>query len=131
MRINKQIIDIRPQYYWERIKLWAGGKEDFWLAYSDQVAQFAREEKLMPVATISASGKQLRSTEMVGDIEEIYGGMRVPHLHYQGKVFVLNAEQWNRFSGEIIKDFSKKLAKSKTVSFEQFLELADTMGGVI
>jgi hypothetical protein len=63
--------------------------------------------------------------------EWVDGGMRVPHLHYNGDIYVLTKEQWKQFSGQILKGFSKKLADTSTVSFEQLMELSDTMGSIV
>jgi transposase len=59
------------------------------------------------------------------------GGIRVPHLHYKGELYLLNKKQWNEFSGEILKEFSKKLAETKTVNFGQLMDLSETMNEII
>ncbi len=60
-----------------------------------------------------------------------YGGIKVPHLHYNGEIYLLNKKQWTEFSGEIIKDFSKKLSEAKTVNFGQLMGLSEAMNDII
>lgn len=53
------------------------------------------------------------------------GGMRVPHLHFKGSVYVLNEQQWHAFSGGVIKDLNEKLAKASVLSFDQVRDIAE------
>jgi hypothetical protein len=61
----------------------------------------------------------------------IRGGIRAAHLHFDDKIYMLDAEQWTKFSGSIIADSTAKLANVKKVSFEQAVLLgsvAQTLG---
>jgi transposase len=60
-----------------------------------------------------------------------YGGMKVPHLHINGEIYLMDKKQWNEFSGKIIKEFSKKLAEAKSVNFRQLTELSDAMSEIL
>lgn len=87
---------------------------------------------------VEANVKNITSTRDVAvkynAVEEglsIRGGIRAPHLHYNGEIYLLNKEQWNKFSGEIIKDFSKKLAETKSVNFSQLMELSEVMSEIV
>lgn len=125
-----------------------GMPADFWLVNEGLVAQFIRTNKLKPVsqeslltnvgvtgAIAKTSRKRtpamdridLERTIDIDHIINIYGGKRVPHLHYRGKIYLLNQRQWERFSSKIIKEFTAKLAKAKTVNFEHFMEMTDVM----
>ena len=53
----------------------------------------------------------------------IKGGIRVSHLHFEDKIYLLNAEQWAKFSGSVVAEAKAKLEKAKVVSFEQVLLL--------
>lgn len=59
------------------------------------------------------------------------GGMKAPHLHYNGEIYLLNKKQWSEFSNEILKEFSKKLAETKTVSFGQLMDLSESMNEIV
>jgi hypothetical protein len=59
------------------------------------------------------------------------GGMKVPHLHFKGEIYLLNKKQWSEFSGEILKDFSKKLSETKTVSFGQLMDLSESINEIV
>lgn len=56
---------------------------------------------------------------------DIRGGMRVPHLHFNNKIYMLDEKQWAAFSGAIVADVKAKLAKTKEVSFEEGMALAN------
>lgn len=55
-------------------------------------------------------------------------GIKVPHLHYKGKTYLLSTEQWNEFSRMVQKDLSKKLTKAKTVTFSKLMEMSNAVG---
>ena len=81
---------------------------------------------IAPIATGAAPGRKA-----LLDLG-IRGGIRAAHLHFSGKIYMLNAEQWAKFSGAIIADCKAKLAKVKEVSFEEGMllgNLGQTLGG--
>ena len=55
------------------------------------------------------------------------GGLRHAHLHHEGHIFALNAEQWSEFSQGVISDLKKKLDAAPSVRFTELLELSDTV----
>ncbi len=57
----------------------------------------------------------------------IPGGIRVPHLHLDGDVYLLNDKQWKEFSGKLIKQLQSRLSRVNAVSFEQAVELSETI----
>ena len=114
-----------------------GKPADFWMVQAKAVEQFIKANKIKPV---SQETLQVRS---VGEVTEKeaerafvpwwwkYGGMRVPHLHYAGELFLLNQEQWKAFSTEIIRDFSKKLAGANSVSFGQLMTISEAVNEIV
>ncbi len=60
-------------------------------------------------------------------IHNIRGGLRIPHLHYEDKIYLLSDEQWKEFSGQVIAQVQEKLANAKTVSFEQLMEVSEAV----
>jgi hypothetical protein len=57
-------------------------------------------------------------------------GLRLPHLHYDDKIYILSKAQWADFSGGILKEFGKTLAATKTISFDHMQELTDTLSAI-
>lgn len=139
--VSKMAMEIAPEPHLVlHPRTWLhGGPWDVWLASEKYVGAFIKANRLTPVPyafkePVVRGATTKMSHERAIDIEEItgaYGGMRVPHLHYRGETYLLDTKQWKTFSGEIIEDFSKRLAESKTVNFEQFVELANTMNAII
>ncbi len=122
-------------------KLINGGWPGPWVINEARVKEFIDENKLKPV---SQESLQLRALEPEAKasqeakllVNPIYiidprGGMRNPHLHYRGKIYLLDSELWNKFSGQIVREFSKKLAKANSVSYEQFVELSDAVNAIV
>lgn len=128
-----------------------GVPKDFWSAQLKNVEKYviANKEQLKkveistraglspnvicsagPEAATKASG-ETKAAAAVQLPEWINGGMRTPHLHYNGDIYILTKEQWKQFSSQILKDFSKKLAETSTISFEQLMELSDTVNSVV
>jgi len=54
----------------------------------------------------------------------------VAHLHFEGKVYILKDEQWAKFSAKIVADCKAKLANVHAVSFDQGMDLAETIGAL-
>lgn len=105
--------------------LW-GIPNPLWIIHENYIGRLIEELNLEPLINV-ARIRELEIEDYVGQ----HGGMRGPHLHYRGNLYLLNKKQWSRFTGQIIKEFSKKLALAKEVGFEQFIELADTMNAIL
>jgi hypothetical protein len=59
------------------------------------------------------------------------GGIKAPHIHYDGETYFLTDKQWNEFSKTIIKGFQNKLAHAKGINFDQLMNLSDVMSEII
>lgn len=114
-----------------------GRPANFWTIQANAVERFIKANKIQPV---TQEALQMRSiAEVPGTATEMtavpwwwrYGGMRVSHLHYAGELYLLNQEQWKAFSGEIVKDFSVKLAEANSINFGQMMEISDVMSEII
>jgi hypothetical protein len=96
------------------------------LPYSELVENIVTQKQVESYSS-KVSSKDTTPTESA----TIRGGIRVPHLHYNGEIYLLNKEQWNEFTSEIIKDFKRKLDEAQNVSFSQFMELSDLMNDFV
>ncbi len=59
-----------------------------------------------------------------------FGGMRMPHLHYNGEIYALNAEQWAEFSNTAVASLAGKLGKAKGIAFENLMDVSKAIAGV-
>jgi len=58
------------------------------------------------------------------------GGLRFAHVHFKGDVYRVGEEGWKVFTARVIGDFTQKLqkaAETNTVSFDQMMEISDTL----
>ena len=115
-----------------------GKPADFWLVQVAAVERFIKANRLRPVAqpTLQLRSAAVETAEKMAEMSVIpwwwkYGGIRVPHLHFEDQLFMLSAAQWKVFSAGIVKDFSKKLAEANAVSFGQLMDLSEAVNEVI
>jgi hypothetical protein len=100
-----------------------GKYANLWIAHTEIVEKTIKKENIKPRSHPVLKGNLEDKATQIG----FSGGIRVPHLHLNGEIYILNKEQWSTFSNEVIRDFSKKLAEAKNVSFSQLMELAEPM----
>ncbi|MZP31041.1 hypothetical protein GTO91_15100 [Heliobacterium undosum] len=55
------------------------------------------------------------------------GGMKIPHLHLNDHIYVLNQEQWKEFSGIMLAKLRERINQTNSVSFEQLVELSSAV----
>lgn len=112
-----------------------GGRRDFWYAAIDLVGNFIKENSLkhessrlpLRASVANASSPELRSAE----ISQLWpghlaGGIRVPHLHYSGELYLLNDAQWGKFTKTVLTNVTEKLQKAQKVGFDQLMDVADS-----
>ena len=122
----------------EKWKWKYGVPADFFAVQEKFIGKFIDAHKIAPLdqgflRVKSKSSKAAIDSEAKAMIDIDYlidprGGKRTPHLHYKGEIYLLNSNQWKKFSGEVLQNFSEQLAKANSISFENFLELSETMG---
>lgn len=102
----------------------------FW-RYADVIGKFVKEMKLEPIE----EQMTLRSLEVNKLSPEPpwwkYGGMRLSHVHLAGHTYLLKDEQWKKFSNILIDNFEQKLKGASGVSFENALNIANSMENLI
>lgn len=112
-----------------------GGKNVFWLVQRQVVAKFIKKYKIpaierefLPISDIHTSMEKTKSSKPI-IIRPIPfpGGIRIPHLHFKGELYLLNQKQWKEIAGDAIKGFQEKMRRANTVSFNQLMELAEAV----
>ncbi len=122
---------------YEEIVLKNGGKIAFWAKNAKVVNKYINAHKLEEFSNHHLSiGKVLKEANLSKKVQENRkelknGGMRVPHLHYDGKIFLLDEQQWKEFSKTIIDEFQQKLAKANSINYEQLMELSGAMESIV
>lgn len=115
---------------------WWGGPRDFWLGNIAAIKQVVDGNKLVPIAPELTTGPMLIAR--IGTEPQLPvphrvpfpGGLKLPHLHYEGNAYLLTEEQWRGFTGRVLEDFKARLAKVKVVSFDQLMSIAETIDDV-
>jgi hypothetical protein len=111
------------------VKYWKnGGRWDIWAAELQAVEKFIKNNDLQPLDKLTAAAYMVRednpaiqqpfnlmekrgiSMSIWEEYHGIYGGIRVPHLHFRGEIYMLNNDQWNDFSKGMVEKLSAKLA---------------------
>jgi|WetSurMetagenome_2_1015567.scaffolds.fasta_scaffold113452_3 hypothetical protein len=107
-----------------------GGNWAYMVKNQDAIERFIQGNKLEPVEIGPIGAKVLSPAKALIDLG-IRGGIRVPHLHFKERIYMLNRDQWAKFSAKIIEDCRAKLANVKEVGFEEGILLgsvAQTLG---
>ena len=60
----------------------------------------------------------------------IRGGIRVAHLHFNDKIYLLNEKQWAEFSHGVIADCKAKLEIVGQIDFQEAIVLANVAQGL-
>ena len=135
-RLNPNLI-INPDWL-DRWKWRLGIPADFWIILEPLIEQFIKEKELQPVPEtrfsslvnpVARDTEVLASSRMINieNIIGIYGGRKIPHLHYKGDLYLLDRESWQEFSTTVMKEFAEQLAQSNSIPFESFMEMADNL----
>ncbi len=90
------------------------------------------DPEIFPVREISApkGAMERELSEEIFRIRHWYGGIRSPHFHHAGEIYMLDREQWVKFGVVVTDGFKAKLERVNTVSFEQVIELDDAFAGL-
>ncbi len=106
-----------------------GGNWAYWSTAVRQIAEFIKVNRLTPsvIGPIAAKTKAKKGKFI--DLG-IRGGIRAAHLHFDNKIFLLDEEQWGKFSDRVIADSKAMLQNVKKVGFEQTMALANAVQGM-
>ncbi|NMW22532.1 MAG: hypothetical protein HKK67_13105 [Chlorobiaceae bacterium] len=53
------------------------------------------------------------------------GGIRSPHIHYNGEIYFLNNEQWKEYTTPVLKNLSDKLASAQSITFNDLASVSN------
>ncbi len=97
---------------------------EFWSVNIETIRVFIERNRLVPMNHEELIGKKTSDVMYASrliDLKE--GGMRSPHLHYNGERYKLSPEQWNAFTRPILKEFANRLETAQNVTFDNFMEI--------
>ncbi len=117
----------------ERIIGFRGGNWAYFARNLKEIGAFIEANQLKPsqIGPISATRTTAATAKAKAIIDlGIRGGIRVPHLHYENNIYLLNQEQWAKFSHGIIAEARARLADVKEVSFEDAMVIASATEGL-
>jgi hypothetical protein len=115
---------------------WFGIPVPIWLNRMEMIKAFIKENDLKPAdletLPITPFMNQAAGAELAERAPKVRwpgfpGGIRIPHLHYRGDIFLLKEEVWQNFSTGLVKDLQGRLGKAKSVSFEQAMEISEAI----
>jgi len=120
---------------------WMGIPAPFWIINHKPIGQFIQKNEIKPVAPELlpdlpmepqfSMGQEMALRAFAPIKPRTYaGGIKIPHFHYKGDLFVLTDKQWKEFSADIVKGFQSKLARANTVNFEQVIEISEVIDGI-
>jgi len=106
---------------------------DFWARRERMIGEFIQKNGLKPMDT---SGYEFEAIAGAAEAKAekaalpfrrppFPGGMRMPHLHFEGNVYALNEQQWQAFAGNVVKGLNEKLAKASALSFDDVRDIAE------
>lgn len=114
-----------------------GGRRDFWVSQVSIIERYIKanlnELVRIQVAVQSPVGLKAKAeTRSAAASKAIIwdptrGGMRMPHLHYAGEIYILNERQWAAFSKTAMKALAEKLDKVQRVTFEDVMQVSETL----
>jgi hypothetical protein len=83
----------------------------------------------LPAATAAPVAKTATAKALASSIMDlgIRGGYTVPHLHFEGNIYLLTQKQWAALSEKVLDTSKSALSKAKTISFENAVTLQSAM----
>jgi hypothetical protein len=136
----------------EQLKWRWGGPRDFWLANLEHIQKFLEKNKIArvdpahlvmddpfpvdaPIAVLVKDDPIPVDSQAVA--ARVYlkrppfpGGLKCPHLHFKGDIFLLTESQWKDFSSSAIKQFQERLSRAKSVTFDQLMQLSEATADI-
>ncbi len=114
-----------------------GGPRDFWVKNAPVIREFIAANKLPVITGKVGGGVAVAGAETAGERELVLkriplpGGIRIAHLHFDDQVYALTEEQWRTFCTQVMKDYQAKLARVKSVTFDQLMEISHAVDHLV
>ena len=121
-----------------------GGRLDFWAVFEQQIGQFIKENSLRALSkegqraiVIDSIANPIENTATVMKETTIgfpvltCGGMKAAHLHYRDNIYILQSEQWAKFTAPILEKFKAKLEAVKTVNFRTTMNIGKALNEMV
>jgi hypothetical protein len=122
------------------LKQWTSGiRADFWHLKENLIGEFIAKNKIPVLEKISNAVIEEHTRDVAGALNPISakisidkiknwpGGLKNPHLHFKGNVYLLDDAQWNKFSAPILKELSTKLTSLPSISFDGLVDAHATI----
>ena len=58
---------------------------------------------------------------------DIFGGIQIDHLHFDGRIYLLTTEQWQQFTKQMLRAYSERLARVQNVTFGGLVALSEAV----
>ncbi len=116
-----------------RFEMLDGMPADIWLTNEKQIGKLIDKHKLAPIPQRTLRRPKTVDTAKMIDIDwidGIKGGIRVPHFHHQGELYLVKPKQWRKFSKAVVKDLSRRLADSGRVSLPELIDMSNSVGSL-
>lgn len=125
---------------YDRFHLKNGGRFDYWVVNHASVYAIIKEYNLKPI------GREFLfkgiDEEMLANAKKLEarilwpypwpfpfpGGLRYPHVHYKGDIFMLEAEQWKNFTQGVVKEMTHKLEQAGNINYNDLMHITESIG---
>jgi len=142
----------------ERIEKINGGRMEIWLNIRDIAHAIVERFKLSPLSDETVATYAHTMVGGVGEVGEMServapqtmqsvkampseairknfwidprGGMKSPHLHLDGKIFMLEGEVYREFSKQLINNIQKRVSAAGAIQFNQLLKVSEASIGL-
>jgi hypothetical protein len=116
-----------------RLEFPHGVYADIWLTNEKVIGKLIDKHGLKPKPVPPRILRQPEAADAVRTIDlgwpiDFPGGIRVPHFHYQGELYLVKPKQWREFSKAVVKDLSSRLADAGRVSLPELLDISNSVG---
>lgn len=126
---------------------WIGLPAPLWLVSRNVIARFIEKKGLKAVPRINLLGDDpipifgpgpagenpgpAVAARAFIDRRPFPGGIRIPHLHFEGEIYTLSQQDWQEFAGERVGELREKLGQVGTVGFDELVELSNAIDTLV
>jgi len=118
-----------------------GRRADLWLSGQEALGKFLRKYRIkaLPRASYPYDAtpmlQEIPSAKVMKQmrVEALWprpfpGGIRIPHVHFEGELYILNPKQWKAYSALVMNDVQERISKASKVDFAQLIEISEAAG---